>query len=156
MPETPHGIVYPDSSGHTRLWEHLETLATSVDDAIGSDEWQTFTPALYTSSAPTTPVPSTPGVSEFRIVGRNLCIAHGEVTATGAVVSALVDLPYPMKARQIAIGSCGAWGAGAPADQTFQAYAFNTTQLVVAVAPTQAYRNLAAGNIVRYHVMYHV
>lgn len=35
MPQTGRGIIYPDSSGHTRLWEHLGSLAQSADDAIG-------------------------------------------------------------------------------------------------------------------------
>jgi hypothetical protein len=34
MPETPRGIIYPESDAHTRLWEHLQNLADSVDDAI--------------------------------------------------------------------------------------------------------------------------
>jgi len=34
MPTTARGIIYPDSSGHTRLWEHLQDLATTTDDAI--------------------------------------------------------------------------------------------------------------------------
>lgn len=34
MPETPHGLVYPDSSGHTRTWEHWQNLAESTDDAF--------------------------------------------------------------------------------------------------------------------------
>ena len=36
MPTTPEGIVYPDSSGHTRLWEHFQTLADSIDTLLGS------------------------------------------------------------------------------------------------------------------------
>lgn len=34
MPQTAKGIVYPDSSGSTRLWEHLENLAETADSAI--------------------------------------------------------------------------------------------------------------------------
>lgn len=34
MPETALGIITPDSSGHTRLWDHLQTLAETTDDAI--------------------------------------------------------------------------------------------------------------------------
>ena len=35
MPTTPKGLVYPDSSGHTRIWEHLQTLASGVDSKLG-------------------------------------------------------------------------------------------------------------------------
>lgn len=31
MPQTPKGITYPDSSGHTRLWEHFQALAEDAD-----------------------------------------------------------------------------------------------------------------------------
>lgn len=36
-PSTPNlGIVYPDSGGSTRLWDHFQTMATSIDTAIGA------------------------------------------------------------------------------------------------------------------------
>ena len=35
MPQTPEGLTYPDSSGHTRLWEHFQQLAEDVDDLVG-------------------------------------------------------------------------------------------------------------------------
>lgn len=35
MPTTPRGITYPASAGHTRIWEHLETIAETIDDALG-------------------------------------------------------------------------------------------------------------------------
>ena len=34
MPSTPLGFVYPDSSDHTRTWEHWQALAESVDDFL--------------------------------------------------------------------------------------------------------------------------
>lgn len=34
MPTTPRGIVYPASSEHTRLWEHLQATADSADAAL--------------------------------------------------------------------------------------------------------------------------
>ena len=33
MPQTTNGFVYPASSDHTRIWEHLQNLAESVDVA---------------------------------------------------------------------------------------------------------------------------
>ncbi len=32
MPTTSLGLTYPASTGHTRLWEHLQTLAQNVND----------------------------------------------------------------------------------------------------------------------------
>lgn len=37
MPQTDRGIVYPDSAGHTRLWEHLGTLAETADAAMDTE-----------------------------------------------------------------------------------------------------------------------
>jgi hypothetical protein len=34
MPQTPLGLTYPDSDGHTRLWEHLQTLADDTNDLV--------------------------------------------------------------------------------------------------------------------------
>lgn len=35
MPETPLGITYPAETDHTRLWEHFQSLAESVDGVVG-------------------------------------------------------------------------------------------------------------------------
>jgi hypothetical protein len=41
---TSKGITYPQSSDHTRLWEHMQTLATTADAiVIGSVDRQIFT-----------------------------------------------------------------------------------------------------------------
>lgn len=43
MPTTPKGIVYPDQTGHTRIWEHLQTLGTGVDGLLmGNVDIQVF------------------------------------------------------------------------------------------------------------------
>lgn len=42
--QTSKGITYPESTDHARLWEHLQTLASSADGAIpGSVDVQVFT-----------------------------------------------------------------------------------------------------------------
>ncbi|MDX3353886.1 hypothetical protein PV703_11310 [Streptomyces sp. ME01-24h] len=42
--QTPKGITYPESTDHTRLWEHLQTLATNADSVIpGVPDVQVFT-----------------------------------------------------------------------------------------------------------------
>jgi hypothetical protein len=42
--QTSKGITYPESTDHTRLWEHLQTLATNADSIIvGSPDVQVFT-----------------------------------------------------------------------------------------------------------------
>jgi hypothetical protein len=34
MPNTSRGYTYPDSTGHDRLWEHYEELATDINDDV--------------------------------------------------------------------------------------------------------------------------
>lgn len=34
MGQTPRGIRFPEESGHTRIWEHIEDTARSVDAAL--------------------------------------------------------------------------------------------------------------------------
>ena len=45
MPPTPGGIVYPNSSDHTRLWEHMQDLAESVESAALA-AWIPYTPSF--------------------------------------------------------------------------------------------------------------
>lgn len=35
MPTTTHGITYPDSDSHARIWEHIQTAAEDTDDLLG-------------------------------------------------------------------------------------------------------------------------
>lgn len=52
MPTTDHGLVYPDSSGSTNLWEHFQQLANSVETALDTYEtWTSWTPAWVTSGS---------------------------------------------------------------------------------------------------------
>lgn len=43
---TSKGITYPQSSDHTRLWEHMQTLATTADGII----WGNVDRQIFTSS----------------------------------------------------------------------------------------------------------
>ena len=57
MPDTPKGITYPDQIGHTRIWEHLATLAIDADAIIiGDVDGQTFTTSGTWSKPPGAPV----------------------------------------------------------------------------------------------------
>jgi hypothetical protein len=71
MPTTPRGIEYPDSSGHTRLWEHLQTLAEDVDGLV--DDL------------------AEPPLARFYLSANKSIAAGAEVAATTLVA----DLQYP-------------------------------------------------------------
>lgn len=47
MPQTPLGLTYPDDQGHTRLWEHFQTLAESVDALFATYEQTVSSPWAY-------------------------------------------------------------------------------------------------------------
>lgn len=47
MPTTERGLVYPDSAGHTRLWDHLQALADSVEAEF---DRQPFAPVTGTDA----------------------------------------------------------------------------------------------------------
>lgn len=36
MPATPRGYTYPDSGAHTRLWEHLQALADTINTDVAA------------------------------------------------------------------------------------------------------------------------
>ncbi|MFF7966769.1 hypothetical protein ACFZC3_15555 [Streptomyces sp. NPDC007903] len=41
--QTPNGITYPEATDHARIWEHLQTLAGSIDPQLGAANRQIFT-----------------------------------------------------------------------------------------------------------------
>jgi hypothetical protein len=48
MPNTARGFTYPDSSGHTRLWEHIQNAVQSIDTFLTSwgSAWTAYSPTL--------------------------------------------------------------------------------------------------------------
>ena len=48
MPTTSRGYVYPASTDHTRLWEHLQNLANSVNTDVTNllGAWTAYVPVL--------------------------------------------------------------------------------------------------------------
>jgi hypothetical protein len=55
MPTTGRGYVYPASTDHDRIWEHIQNLATSVDTDISAltSAWTDYTPTwTSTGTAP--------------------------------------------------------------------------------------------------------
>lgn len=51
MPETPRGLEFPDSTGSTELWVHLQNLAESADTAIGAAQADAVTEAADDAAA---------------------------------------------------------------------------------------------------------
>jgi hypothetical protein len=52
MPDTSLGITYPASSGHDRIWEHIQTVADDVDALLlaAPGAWQNYSPAFTSFS----------------------------------------------------------------------------------------------------------
>lgn len=55
MPETIRGYPYPTEQSHTRMWEHLEGIASAVDADVQTvedsieDAWVSYTPVWSSS-----------------------------------------------------------------------------------------------------------
>lgn len=84
MPATPRGITYPDGTGHTRLWEHLQAVADTADTAIGAAAaaveaaaWTTYTPSL--TAATTNPVLGNGSIAGRYVKGGRLCLCEIQV-----------------------------------------------------------------------------
>lgn len=87
MGTTEHGIVYPDSDDHTRLWEHFQTLAESADDALAADADAGLVSAWTSMSL--TPAPGfTVGTSRYRVILGVLVCLDVVFTRTGSDITA--------------------------------------------------------------------
>lgn len=51
--QTPRGITYPESTDHTRLWEHIQEVAEDVDDILTIDRVQAEDTTSRTTSSNT-------------------------------------------------------------------------------------------------------
>jgi len=118
MPETPNGIIYPDASAHTRLWEHFQALADSVDTALGSLLSPSVSTSLPASSGWTVPAAS---VHLMRMGA--ICVIRFEASsnapiaavANGNIGDQLVAGPLPadMIPPRIAMGVANSLAVGA-------------------------------------------
>lgn len=101
MPTTASGIIYPDSSGHNRLWEHLESLATSADTAIGASSRFVAEDERQTSSGTVT---TTETVVQFVTFTSTSTTARYRITATQSTQSSVADDNVQVRLRW-AVGS---------------------------------------------------
>lgn len=153
---TPRGLVYPDSSGHTRLWEHLQALADSTDDALDAVEgvWASYAPNLYVQAAPSTSVSKTLGTCRWVRVG-NTVHAFGSMVSNVADAG-LVTLPREAAYGGVALGTGVVLGVSAPADQVgyAQSWSSDPTKMVVSTAYTGGFRTADAGESIRWNLSY--
>lgn len=157
MPNTTRGITYPASTAHTRLWEHLQTLAETVDDAledVGPTAWTAFTPQLYDATTGVAAAQSSPW-GRYALIGPSTVLAQAEVTSTNAITGGCaVSLPFACAKRTI-LGTLALFGPGAtPADQCGHAWPTSGLDRFVVVSYGLGFRNSAATNVLRYSVQY--
>lgn len=87
MPTTAKGIVYPDSDANTNLWEHMQALAESADEAIGEDADAGLVSA-WTTMTLTPDTGFTVNAARYRVfLGVLVCI-EATFTRTGADITA--------------------------------------------------------------------
>lgn len=101
MPTTPRGLVYPDSAAHTRLWDHIHDLATSIETAMDAlvppGAWQTYTP-VWTGSTTNPAIGNGTLSGRYRLLGAKhldvrINIIFGTTTTYGSG-SYAVSLPF--------------------------------------------------------------
>lgn len=63
MPDTPLGLTYPPSSGHTRIWEWVQELAGDVDAALTARKPLLNTAGVSAATTLTTTMSDIPGAS---------------------------------------------------------------------------------------------
>lgn len=79
MPDTSLGITYPASSGHDRIWEHLQTLADDVNALLlaAPGTWTDYTPA-WTSTG------TAPAIGNAVVTARYLQPANSKLVIVNA------------------------------------------------------------------------
>lgn len=99
MPATARGITYPDDAGHTRLWDHLQTVAETTDAALDDlgvpverQKGAANMPAsgsTYASVVVTFPVPFSATPDLVLVTSTNVSVVLGisGVSATGFTIS---------------------------------------------------------------------
>jgi hypothetical protein len=91
MPTTPGGIVYPNSSDHTRIWEHLQDLAESID---ASREWEDYSPSLVGMVSPASLV------ARYQQIGKTITFYLQAIAGAGSSFPAVTwsfNLPAPVR-----------------------------------------------------------
>jgi hypothetical protein len=160
MPQTPTGIIYPDSAGHTRLWDHFQALADSVHAAIHGDAWTDFAGAEIREAGGTGPAVGTSlSWAKFRQVGKTVWY-QGQGSTTTLVSQAAVLLPNaltgPPSFRNLMCGQLRVFGTAPPSDQNGIALMDAALTRIIVHADTGGYRGLPAGHTLRWSVVYEV
>lgn len=158
MPTTGTGLTYPASSGHTRLWEHLQTLAQNVHAAIAGDGWTDYPCEIRTDTG-TGPAPgSVITFARYRKIGKTVDVMMEGSTPT-AVTNCAVMLPaaagVPYR-RYLNCGTLRVFPDSSPADQTGLAFMSAGKDRVIVAAKTNGYRDSPAGSTIRMQITYEV
>lgn len=93
MPNTARGITYPTADDHTRLWEHLQTLAQTADTAISNG-----LTAANTRAGGTQNLNAAAANTYYTI---NVAFPAGRFTAPPAVVPAASDARVSIYAQSV-------------------------------------------------------
>jgi len=97
MPTTERGLTYPDATGHTRLWEHIQALADSAEAALDALDpaWTNLALAGPTYVARTGYL-----VPAYRVIGNKVEL-RGGITKSSNIASGDVVLTLPLAARPV-------------------------------------------------------
>lgn len=108
MPTTARGIWYPESSNNLRIWEILDAMAESIDEAIDKSSIYVGEDERTTSSAAVT---TTETVIQSCTFTSASTTARYRVTAIQSVQSTVLDDVIQVRLRWAAAGSVTTAGA---------------------------------------------
>lgn len=150
---------YPASTDHTRLWEHIQNLATDVDNDVAAivaslGTGVGFTPILYSqSTGARAAITKTITNAAYVQLGK-LVICWADVTATaGSAGGASLSLPFQAAVRQIVCGTALIMGGTAPVE-TGLAYMTAALDSVFCGSTNAAFADIVSGQTFRYQCTY--
>jgi hypothetical protein len=94
MPTTARGISYPSSTGHTRIWEHIQDTANSVDTALNT--LASITPFYVFKAATENLISSTSMQNDDELF---VNLKAGKIYSVEAIVSVVGDPAADIKTQ---------------------------------------------------------
>lgn len=155
MPLTPRGLIYPAEADHTRLWEHIQNLAESTDDALAdidvtNDAYAEYVP-IWRSGAGGTAVAIGNGTAVGWWVRLAQRMIHYEFLLTRGTTTNLGTTYYtfslPVAPHNIAAVRGAAHVFQTPAYRSLTLHGFSGSEMVMSDTPGNAVGSTPNGSL---------
>ena len=156
MPDTPLGIPYPASTGHTRLWEHLQGMADELDALLTDIKadyegaWGSYTPVWSGTGASGPSLGNGTITGHYKRVGNTVFVrvvlTLGSTSSAGTGTVYRISLPVAAKVGSLLDVFC-VGTSGAPYSGNSRIVSASTTGDNMRMAVTD---NASVGNTVPF------